>query len=343
MIEVGIVGGSGYGAVELIRLLQHHPNVKIKYIFSHSKTDEPIKETFPHLTHLTHHYETLDTETVDCDVMFFATPSNVSKHIAPDLVEKNIKVIDLSGDFRLTNRDVYQQFYGEAAATQQQLDDANYSIAEWSEVDQNDTQLIANPGCFPTATLLALHPLIDQKLIQQDSIIIDAKTGVSGAGRSLAQHVHYAEMNENLSAYAIGKHKHKPEIEQYVSHLADEAIKVVFTPHLVPMTRGILSTIYVKLNKQSTSEDLHATFKRYYDSKPFVRIRDLGNYPKTKEVYGSNYCDIGMYVDEETQTAVIVSVIDNLVKGASGQAIQNLNLMYGLNEATGLAQLPVYP
>ncbi|PTF06111.1 N-acetyl-gamma-glutamyl-phosphate reductase, partial [Staphylococcus equorum] len=245
--------------------------------------------------------------------------------------------------FRLTNRDVYQQFYGEAAATQQQLNDANYSIAEWSEIDQTNTQLVANPGCFPTATLLALHPLIDQKLIQQDSIIIDAKTGVSGAGRSLAQHVHYAEMNENLSAYAIGKHKHKPEIEQYVSHLANEDIKVVFTPHLVPMTRGILSTIYVKLNKQTTSEDLHATFKQYYDSKPFVRIRDLGNYPKTKEVYGSNYCDIGMYVDEESQTAVIVSVIDNLVKGASGQAIQNFNLMYGLNEATGLTQLPVYP
>lgn len=343
MIEVGIVGGSGYGAVELIRLLQHHPNVTIKYIFSHSKADEPIKDTFPHLTHLTHHYEALDTETVDCDVMLFATPSNVSKHVAPDLVKKNIKVIDLSGDFRLTNRDVYQQFYGEAAATQQQLNDANYSIAEWSEIDQTNTQLVANPGCFPTATLLALHPLIDQKLIQQDSIIIDAKTGVSGAGRSLAQHVHYAEMNENLSAYAIGKHKHKPEIEQYVSHLANEDIKVVFTPHLVPMTRGILSTIYVKLNKQTTSEDLHATFKQYYDSKPFVRIRDLGNYPKTKEVYGSNYCDIGMYVDEESQTAVIVSVIDNLVKGASGQAIQNLNLMYGLNEATGLTQLPVYP
>ncbi|HLR18867.1 MAG TPA: N-acetyl-gamma-glutamyl-phosphate reductase [Staphylococcus sp.] len=343
MIEVGIVGGSGYGAVELIRLLQHHPNVKIKYIFSHSKAGEPVKETFPHLTHLTHHYEALDNETVECDVMFFATPSNVSKHIAPDLVEKGIKVIDLSGDFRLTNRNVYQQFYGETAATQQQLEDANYSIAEWSQVNQSDTKLVANPGCFPTATLLALHPLVDGKLIQSDSIIIDAKTGVSGAGRSLAQHVHYAEMNENFSAYAIGKHKHKPEIEQYVSRLAQEDIKVVFTPHLVPMTRGILSTIYVKLNQQSTNESLHATFKKYYDDKPFVRIRDIGNYPKTKEVYGSNYCDIGIYVDEDNQTAIIVSVIDNLVKGASGQAIQNLNLMYGLNETTGLTQLPVYP
>ncbi len=343
MIEVGIVGGSGYGAVELIRLLEHHPQVRIKHIFSHSKIDEPINKTFPHLNHLTHHYEDLNIEDVTCDVIFFATPSNVSKHIAPKLIEKNIKVIDLSGDFRLTNRDVYKQFYGETAATQQHLDQAFYSIAEWGTTNQKDLQLIANPGCFPTATLLALHPLVDNKVIQNDSIIIDAKTGVSGAGRSLAQHVHYAEMNENFSAYAIGKHKHKPEIEQYISRLANEEIKVVFTPHLVPMTRGILSTIYVKLNKQMTAEHLHDVYQQYYDNKTFVRIRDLGEYPKTKEVYGSNNCDIGIYVDEESQTAIIVSVIDNLVKGASGQAIQNLNLMYGLNEATGLQQLPVYP
>src|SRR5699024_6299242 len=216
------------------------------------------------------------------------------------------------------NRHMYKTFYGEEAAPQQQLNAASYSIAEWSEVDWQHTKLIANPGCFPTSILLALHPLVVQEVIDTESIIIDSKTGVSGAGRSLAQHVHYAEMNENFSAYAIGKHKHKPEIEQYVSRLAQEDIKVVFTPHLVPMTRGILSTIYVKLNQQSTNESLHATFKKYYDDKPFVRIRDIGNYPKTKEVYGSNYCDIGIYVDEDNQTAIIVSVIDNLVKGASG-------------------------
>lgn len=343
MIEVGIVGGSGYGAIELIRLLIQHPNVNIKYIFSHSKQDQPIKETFPHLEQLNYHYETLNSEDVECDVMFFATPSNVSKHIVPQLVSKGIKIIDLSGDFRLKNRDVYETYYGETAAAQEDLNHANYSIAEWSNVNSQTTQLIANPGCFPTATLLALHPLIDKGMIQQDNIIIDAKTGVSGAGRSLAQHVHFAEMNENLSAYAIGKHKHKPEIEQYLSLLAQQEVKVTFTPHLVPMTRGILSTIYIKLNHAFTNEDLHNLFKDDYEDKPFVRIRALGQFPKTKEVYGSNYCDIGIYVDEENQTAIIVSVIDNLVKGASGQAIQNLNLMYGWNENTGLMHSPVYP
>ncbi|WP_289686668.1 N-acetyl-gamma-glutamyl-phosphate reductase [Staphylococcus nepalensis] len=343
MIEIGIVGGSGYGAVELIRLLQHHPNVTIKYVFSHSKNDEPISETFPHLSHLILNYTALDEKGVSCDVVFFATPSNVSKHLAPDLVDKDVKVIDLSGDFRLSNRHMYKTFYGEEAAPQQQLDAASYSIAEWSEVDWQHTKLIANPGCFPTSILLALHPLVVQEVIDTESIIIDSKTGVSGAGRSLAQHVHYAEMNENFSAYAIGKHKHKPEIEQYISTLSGKDINVTFTPHLVPMTRGILSTIYVKLNEYTTTEELQAIYKQYYDDKPFVRVRDIGIYPKTKEVYGSNFCDIGIYVDEINQMAIIVSVIDNLVKGASGQAIQNLNLLYGLDETTGLNQLPVYP
>lgn len=315
MIDVGIVGGSGYGAIELIRLLTHHPYVNVKYIFSHSKIDEPIKETFPHLSHLTYQYEALNSGDINCDVVYFATPSNVSKDLAPALIEQNIKVIDLSGDFRLSNRTVYETYYGEVAAPQQQLDNANYSIAEWSDVNPQTTQLIANPGCFPTATLLGLHPLIDQQIIDYDSIIIDAKTGVSGAGRSLAQHVHFSEMNENFSAYAIGKHKHKPEIEQYISKLANQEIKVIFTPHLVPMTRGILSTMYVKLNQHVTGEYLHSIFKEYYEDKPFVRIRDVGVYPKTKEVYGSNFCDIGIYVDEERQNAIIVSVIDNLVKG----------------------------
>ena len=343
MIEVGIVGGSGYGAVELIRLLAHHPSVKIKYIFSHSKAGELVSGTFPHLNHLPYRFESLENNNITCDVVFFATPSNISKHLAPKFLAQNIKVIDLSGDFRLKDRAVYEQFYGETAAPQSALDSAQYSIAEWSTIDASNTQLIANPGCFPTATLLALHPLVDSQIIHNNSIIIDAKTGVSGAGRSLAQHVHYSEMNENFSAYAIGKHKHKPEIEQYLTQLADEKIAVTFTPHLVPMTRGILSTIYVQLKEHTTTESLHAQFQRYYSDAPFVRIRDIGEFPKTKEVAGSNYCDIGVYVNEESNQAIIVSVIDNLVKGASGQAIQNINKLFGLDSATGLNQLPVYP
>jgi N-acetyl-gamma-glutamyl-phosphate reductase len=341
MIEVGIVGGSGYGAVELIRLLQHHPEVTIKYIFSHSKADEPVSHTFPHLNHLTYQFVSIDDTDVDCDVVFFATPSNVSKHLAPRFLEQGIKVIDLSGDFRLKDRELYKQFYGEEAAPQTLLDEADYSIAEWSST--NEANLIANPGCFPTATLLGLHPLVEEQLIDLKSIIVDAKTGVSGAGRSLAQHVHYAEMNENLSAYAIGKHKHKPEIEQYLSEIAGQHVGVTFTPHLIPMTRGILATIYVNLNKDMTVEALHSLYQEKYSNADFVRIRNIGEFPKTKEVYGSNYCDIGVYVDETTNKAIIVSVIDNLVKGASGQAIQNLNKLFNLEQMTGLNQLPVYP
>lgn len=186
MITVGIVGGSGYGAVELIRLLQHHPNVIIKYVFSHSKIDEPISKTFPHLNHIALNYTELNEQATSCDVIFFATPSNVSKHLVPNLINNGVKVIDLSGDFRLTDRNLYQTYYGEAAAEQDFLDSALYSIAEWSEIDSQRTKLIANPGCFPTSILLALHPLIAQNAIDVHSIIIDSKTGVSGAGRALA-------------------------------------------------------------------------------------------------------------------------------------------------------------
>lgn len=341
MIEVGIVGGSGYGAVELIRLLQHHPEVSIKYIFSHSKVDEPLNHTFPQLNHLNYYFESIEETDINCDIVFFATPSNVSKNLASKFLEQGIKVIDLSGDFRLKDRDLYQQFYGEEAASQEMLDKATYSISEWTSITNKN--LIANPGCFPTATLLGLHPLVEDQLVDLNSIIIDAKTGVSGAGRSLAQHVHYAEMNENLSAYAIGKHKHKPEIEQYLSKIADKDVSVTFTPHLIPMTRGILATIYVNLNEDMTVERLHDLYVEKYKESPFVRIRNIGEFPKTKEVYGSNYCDIGVYVDDAKKQAIVVSVIDNLVKGASGQAIQNLNKVFNLEPMTGLNQLPVYP
>lgn len=343
MLEVGIVGGSGYGAIELIRLLNQHNEVTVKYVFSHSKSGEQIKETYPHLQDNIHiPFSSLDIETVDCDLIFFATPSNVSKQFIPGLLERNIKVIDLSGDFRIKNPDTYEQFYGERPAEQSILDQAEYSIAEWSKVTK-DTNLIANPGCFPTATLLSLHPLLEQKCINKDSIIIDAKTGVSGAGRSLSQNVHYGEVNENLSAYKLGTHKHTPEIEQYLSLVSNSDVKVTFSPHLVPMTRGILTTIYVDLNEHMTGEALHELYKETYSEKPFVRVRAYGELPKTKEVLGSNFCDIGIYVDEDRNKAVIVSVIDNLVKGASGQAIQNMNLLYGFNENEGLNLLPVYP
>ncbi|MGK9043334.1 N-acetyl-gamma-glutamyl-phosphate reductase [Mammaliicoccus vitulinus] len=344
MLEIGIVGGSGYGAIELMRLLNQHKEVKIKYVFSHSKSGDDIKETYPHLQdNINVPFSSLDVDKVDCDLIFFATPSNVSKHFIPKLIKRGIKVIDLSGDFRLKDPAVYEKYYGEKPAEQSVLDEAEYSLAEWSNINKNSTNIIANPGCFPTAILLSLHPLLENNLINKESIIIDAKTGVSGAGRGLSQNAHFGEANENFSAYKIGTHKHTPEIEQYLSQVSGSDIKVMFTPHLVPMTRGILATIYVDLNEHITGEALYNLYSKIYEEKPFVRIRTLGELPKTKEVLGSNFCDIGIYVDEERNKAVIVAVIDNLVKGASGQAIQNMNILYGFNENEGLNLLPVYP
>jgi len=344
VLDIGIVGGSGYGAIELMRLLNQHKEVNIKYVFSHSKSGQDIKETYPHLqNNIIEQFTSLDVETVQCDLIFFATPSNVSKNFIPKLIERGIKVIDLSGDFRLKDPTIYEKYYGEKPAPQSVLDEAVYSLPEWSNVDGSSTQIIANPGCFPTAILLSLHPLLESDFINKDTIIIDAKTGVSGAGRTLSQNVHFGEVNENFSAYKLGSHKHTPEIEQYLSQVSKSDIKVTFTPHLVPMTRGILATIYVDLKDQTSEEALHQLYKQKYEEKPFVRVRDLGEFPTTKEVLGSNYCDIGIYVDEDRQKAIIVAVIDNLVKGASGQAIQNMNRLFGFNEDEGLNLLPIYP
>lgn len=284
----------------------------------------------------------LDVSKIDCDIIFFATPSNVCKNYVPSLLEKGIKVIDLSGDFRLKDREVYHQYYNEYPLSSQWLNQAVYGLAEYQS-DYENVKLIANPGCFPTASLLALAPLIEADVICEDQIIIDAKSGVSGAGRSIKQQTHFPELNENFQAYAIGKHKHTPEINQYLTQVANKEINVRFTPHLVPMNRGILATCYVTFKQPIKETEIRSIYHKAYADKPFVRLREQGTFPATKEVAGSNYCDIGIYVDETTHSAIIVSVIDNLVKGASGQAIQNMNKLFKLDEQTGLDFTPVYP
>lgn len=244
MIKVGIVGGSGYGAIELIRLLQTHPHVTIAHIYSHSKVDEPLKLTFPHLQHIMQHFEALTVDNNDCDVIFFATPAPVSKTCIPPLVEKGIHVIDLSGAFRIKNREIYEAYYKETAAAQDDLNHAIYSISEWQSLDNNGTKLISNPGCFPTATLLALHPLISEKIVDLSSIIIDAKTGVSGAGRSLSQRVHFSEMNENLSAYAIGNHKTQTGNRAiFIYHCGSRCISHIYTTSRTNGTRYFINNI----------------------------------------------------------------------------------------------------
>jgi N-acetyl-gamma-glutamyl-phosphate reductase len=345
-IRAAIVGSTGYGGVELIRLLQAHPYVRITSVISSSSAGEPIAEGFPHLSEII--TDTLDAVDVPliaskADVVFLATPAGISSSLSPQLLEAGLKVIDISGDFRLKSRDEYEQWYKKPAADAAWIDKAIYGLCEVFGQEVAGADFIANPGCFPTATLLGLVPALAAGWIDPDTIIIDAKSGVSGAGRGVNLGVHYAEINENFYAYKVNKHQHTPEIEQVLSRVAGRPVITTFTTHLVPMTRGIMSTMYAKLNKERTEVDFASLYRDYYEGRRFVRIRENGNLPRTKQVTGSNYCDIGFSVDERTGRVTIVSAIDNVVKGAAGQAIQNLNLMMGWEEHTGLLFVPVYP
>lgn len=345
-MKTAIIGGSGYGAVELARLLHHHPYAELTQIISQSKVGTPFSEIYPHLvTIIDQPMIELNIEKLadDIDVVFFATPSDVSHKLIDKFLDKDLKCIDLSGDFRLNDPAQYQEWYGFDTNGADYLDQAVYGLSEINQQEIKNAQLIANPGCYPTAILLSLIPAVEKALIDHRSIIIDGKTGVSGAGRGLSLNVHYSEMNENTKAYQLGKHKHIPEIEQELSLKSADPVRVNFTPHIVPMTRGILTTTYTDLVVETSVEEVIALYNEYYKDHPFVRIRKAGQLPSTKEVYGSNYCDIGLHVDERTNKLIIVSVIDNLVKGASGQAIQNLNLMAGWDEQAGLQQVPIYP
>ncbi len=346
-IRAAIVGSTGYGGVELIRLLAAHPKVEITSVLSSSSAGAPIAEGYPHLTEIrTDLLDGIDVAEIraKADVVFLPTPAGVASKLAPELLAAGLKVIDISGDFRLKSPAAYEQWYKKTPADQQHLDRAVYGLSEvfGDEVPQAD--LLSNPGCYPTATLLGLIPAVAEGWIDPATIIVDAKSGVSGAGRGVSLGAHYSEINENFKAYKINQHQHIPEIEQVLSRIADREVITTFTTHLVPMTRGIMATMYGSLTAEGRSEqDFIDLYKRYYEGRPFVRIRPKGQYPATKEVYGSNYCDIGFAVDKRTNRVTIVSVIDNLVKGAAGQAIQNLNLMMGWDETLGLQFVPVYP
>lgn len=345
-IKAAIVGSTGYGGVELIRFLLGHPYVEITSVISVSSSGEPITEGFPHLNHIFEYaLDGLKPEVIRerADVVFTATPSGVSSLLVPQLLQAGLSVIDLSGDFRIQDRDTYEEWYHHEAPPADVLEQAIYGLSEIHGERVAQRTLISNPGCYPTATLLGLIPAVEAGWVKANSIIIDAKSGVSGAGRAASLGSHFAEINENLKAYKINKHQHIPEIEQELSAVAGKNVTVTFTTHLVPMTRGIMTTMYAELTGSYSEQDFIDLYRDYYKSRPFVRVRNVGSIPATKEVYGSNYCDIGFAVDERTGRLTIVSVIDNLVKGAAGQAIQNLNLMMGWEETTGLGLTPVYP
>jgi len=345
-MKIGIIGANGYSGIELIRLLLQHPYVSIEVLISHSHHGANIREIYPHLlTLMNHQLEALDIEKTSqkVELMFFATPSGISKNLIPQFQQKGVKCIDVSGDFRLKDPRAYEIWYGGKSPHQKYLQQAVYGLADVAPNEIRSAQIIANPGCYPTAALLGLIPAVKQQIIDPETILIDGKSGVSGSGRKPSLSAHYGEVNENVMAYKLGCHQHTPEIEQQLSAVAGAEIKVTFTTHLVPMTRGIMCTLYGDLTKGISTSEVINLYEAFYEDRPFVRIKPIGEWPATKAVYGSNYCDIGLMVDQRTNRLLIISVIDNLVKGAAGQAVHNLNLMFGWNEETGINQTPIYP
>lgn len=344
-MNVSIVGATGYGGLELIRLLGNHPNFKITSLHTSSQSGRKISEENAHLMHIDYTLEEIDAEAIakKSDIVFLGTPSGVSAKLISQFSDLDLKVIDLSGDLRLQTPGEYEKWYKKEAAPQPIIDKAVYGLSEWNKEMIQQADIIANPGCYPTATLLGLAPLFTEGWATGEDVIVDAKSGVSGAGKTPSATSHYSEMNENFKIYKVNQHQHIPEVEQQLKRWYPGTQPISFNTHLVPMTRGIMSTMYVKVNREITSEQLRDLYQTVYENHPFVRIQKLGQFPSTKQVFGSNFCDIGVDYDERTGKVVIVSVIDNLVKGAAGQAIQNANIIMGLKETAGLWSAPLYP
>ncbi|MEK4523168.1 N-acetyl-gamma-glutamyl-phosphate reductase [Psychrobacillus sp. FSL W7-1493] len=343
-MKVGIIGATGYGGLELVRFLHNHPEVEVVDLFSSSEQGIHFSDKYSHLMNI-HDQPLLEIESdrlAEYDVLFTSTPSGVSSTLLPQLIGKKPKLIDLSGDFRLKDLAAYEQWYKKSPAPAAAVEQSVYGLTEWNTPAIAEAQLIANPGCYPTAVLLSLLPLIKGNLIDANHLIIDAKSGISGAGNKPSQMTHYSETNENTAIYKLHGHQHIPEIEQAIQMFANQSAPITFTTHLVPMTRGILATSYAPVNAGITEADLVNALQETYAGHPFVRIIKETNKFGTNQVYGSNYCDIHVKVDSRTNRATIVSVIDNLVKGAAGQAIQNMNVQFNLNQTTGLSLVPLF-
>ncbi|MFA9397417.1 MAG: N-acetyl-gamma-glutamyl-phosphate reductase [Clostridiaceae bacterium] len=345
MIKVAVVGSTGYAGEELVRILFNHPKVELKYLISHSYAGKSFAEIYPNFNKITNiiciNIETfLQNKIDDCDVVFAALPHGLSEDLAYECYKKNILFIDIGADFRLENQEDYKTWYGKEYKYPEIHKDSQYGLCEIHGANIKDKKIIANPGCYPTSIILGLYPALKNKLIDSKSIIIDSKSGITGAGRELSLGAHYAECNESIKAYKVGSHRHTPEIEQELSKAFGENIKISFTPHLVPMNRGILSTIYCNLTKELDTNDILEIYGEFYKDKKFVRILKENTFPEVRNVRGSNYCEIGLVVDKRVNRLVIVSVIDNMVKGAAGQAVQNMNIVLGLEEDLGLNLIP---
>mgnify|MGYP001813826718 FL=1 len=342
--RAAVLGASGYTGADLIRLAARHPHIEIAALIAKAHSGQPLAKVFPHLASLDlpNLVTSDEVDWDDVDVAFCGLPHGTAHSEIAKLPER-IKVIDMSADFRLRDLGTYAQWYGGEHGAPQLLDGTVYGLTEHYRAAIASARLVACPGCYPTAVLLALLPLAKDDLIPTDGIIVDAKSGVSGAGRSLKQNILFSEVGEGLSPYGVGTHRHVPEIEQELGQAAGQAVTVNFTPHLVPMTRGELCTCYVELARGTSADDLRQVLSETYRTSPFVRVVDEGVIPATQHVRGSNYCHIGVFVDRIPGRAILISTIDNLVKGSAGQALQNFNVMHGLDETTALEQLPLFP
>ena len=347
MINIGIIGASGYSGSELLRFLANHPGeLHVALCTSETYAGRRVDSVLPHLRGLIScEFEALNINSLKekVDVVVLAVPHKVSMAFVPQILAQGLRVVDFSADYRLKDADTYAAWYHVPHTSPELLEEAVYGLPERYREDIRTARLVANPGCYPTSAILAAAPLLDSGSVELNSLIVDSKSGISGAGPKPRDTTHYPNRESNVVAYNIGVHRHTPEIEQELSAVAGEPLCVSFTPHLVPMTRGILSTLYLHLKQELSTEAVLERYAVFYANEPFVRVLPAGEYPQTKAVLGSNYCDIGLEVDARTNRVVVMAAIDNLGKGAAGAVVQNLNLMFGFNETAGLQSPGLMP
>ncbi len=345
MVPVSIAGASGYTGFELLRLLSGHPRVRVTAITSRANQGEALADVYPSLRgHGDLRFEDTDPDvlTRNAELVFTALPHHAAMDIIPSLLDRGVKVVDLSADFRFRDPSVYEAWYQKHTAPHL-LEEAVYGLPELYRDRIGKARLVGNPGCYPTSIILACAPLVKEKLVVPETILADSKSGVTGAGRGLALTTHFCEVNDGFRAYKVAEHRHTPEVEQELSLLAGKPVRITFTPHLVPMSRGILSTVYAQLESGVDAQKITDAFHDFYAAARFVRLCPPGQFPTTLQVRGSNYCDIAWKTDPRTGRVIVVSVIDNLTRGASGQAVCNMNLMLGFPEDCGLEAAPWQP
>lgn len=346
MIKAGIIGATGYAGSELVRILLGHKEVEIKWYGSRSYVDQKYASVYQN------YFELVDQKCMEddmealadqVDVIFTATPQGLCASLINENILSKVKIIDLSADFRLKDVKIYEEWYKIEHKAPQYIEEAVYGLCEINREDVKKARLVANPGCYTTCSILTCYPLVKEGLIDPNTLIIDAKSGTSGAGRGAKVDNLFCEVNENMKAYGVATHRHTPEIEEQLGYACGQEICLNFTPHLVPMNRGILATAYASLKKEVTYEEVKAVYDKYYQKEKFVRVLEKDVYPQTKWVEGSNYVDVNFKIDPRTHRIIMMGAIDNLVKGAAGQAVQNMNLLFGLKESEGLELVPMFP